>query len=196
MTVAEPIGPLFDRLRQVLGWIGNDHTKMSTNLGTITFAFATTSGAPLTMKVKVEINSREHDPLHGFHDTRFVVRNTWFSGTATLRTYRLEELLGTKLRALHQRRKGRDLFDLDHALQMTNADLHHICDAFQYYMRREAKPLTKQDLVRTLAEKMRHPGFLGDVPPLLRPGITYDPQAAHARVSDRLIARLPATIVP
>ena len=41
----------------------------------------------------------------------------WFSGAASLRTYCLEELLGTKLRALYQRKEGRDLLDLALALQ-------------------------------------------------------------------------------
>lgn len=33
-------------------------------------------------------------------------------GTAFLKTYELEEMAGTKMRALYQRKKGRDLFDL------------------------------------------------------------------------------------
>ena len=36
----------------------------------------------------------------------------WFTGTSSVQTYHLDELMGTKLRALYQRRKGRDLFDL------------------------------------------------------------------------------------
>ena len=40
------------------------------------------------------------------------VDSEWFSGSGTIITYRLEELMATKLRALYQRRKGRDLFDL------------------------------------------------------------------------------------
>lgn len=38
----------------------------------------------------------------------FAVTNSWFSGDAELMTYQFEELLGTKLRALYQRKKGRD----------------------------------------------------------------------------------------
>ncbi len=195
MTVAEPIGPLFDRLRTALSWIGPDRTKWSENVGTITFTFPTTSGAPATMKVKVEINSREHDPIFGSHHTQYSMRNTWFSGSATLRTYRLEELLGTKLRALHQRRKGRDLFDLAHALRMTSAVPADIRDAFTYYMHREGKPLCRWEIEESLAAKMVHPAFLGDLAPLLRPGIAYDPQAAYASVTSTLIAPLPDTIV-
>jgi predicted nucleotidyltransferase component of viral defense system len=195
MTVAEPIGPVFTQLRTILSWIGPAQTKLSTNLGTVTFTFPTTSGTPTHMKVKVEINSREHNPVFGFHHTAFAMENTWFRGDAELRTYRLDELLGTKLRALHQRRKGRDLFDLDYALTMTTVNPADICHAFVYYMQREAKPLMRRDIETTLAAKMVHPAFLGDLPPLLRPGVRYDPQAAYARISTDLIARLPDKIV-
>ncbi|MGH2469017.1 MAG: nucleotidyl transferase AbiEii/AbiGii toxin family protein [Chloroflexota bacterium] len=40
------------------------------------------------------------------------MKSPWFTGSADVPTFALEELLGTKLRALYQRRKGRDLFDL------------------------------------------------------------------------------------
>ncbi|MBM4319451.1 MAG: nucleotidyl transferase AbiEii/AbiGii toxin family protein, partial [Deltaproteobacteria bacterium] len=40
----------------------------------------------------------------------FRVENPWFSGAADVATYALDELLSTKLRALYQRKKGRDLF--------------------------------------------------------------------------------------
>ena len=40
------------------------------------------------------------------------MENSWFTGSAELTTYHFEELLGTKLRALYQRKKGRDLYDL------------------------------------------------------------------------------------
>jgi predicted nucleotidyltransferase component of viral defense system len=197
MSVAEPIGPVFDRLRTVLAWIGKDKTAMSTNIGTITFAFPTTSQTPPTMKVKVEINSREHEPRFGFHDTHFAVANTWFTGATTLRTYQLEELLGTKLRALHQRRKGRDLFDLDYALRhpTVTVDPTRVREAFLFYMQNEA-PLTRTAMEQSLAVKMQHPGFLGDITPLLRPGIVYDARSALSRVSDELIAPLPQRICP
>lgn len=195
MTVAEPIGPLFDRLRSALQWIGPDRTKLSEYLGTMTFTFPTTSGAPQFMKVKVEINGREQEPLFGFHRSAYSVRNRWFSGEAPLRTYQLEELLGTKLRALHQRRKGRDLFDLHLALRQPGLDAALVREAFVYYMQRERAPLFRRDIERSLAAKVLHAAFLNDVTPLLRPGITYDPILAYAEVLAQLISPLPETII-
>lgn len=46
----------------------------------------------------------------------FGVENPWFTGEAAIPTFSREEMLATKLRALLQRNKGRDLFDLDYAL--------------------------------------------------------------------------------
>jgi hypothetical protein len=40
------------------------------------------------------------------------VENPWFTGQAAVVSFEPEELFGTKLRALLQRRKGNDLFDL------------------------------------------------------------------------------------
>jgi hypothetical protein len=38
--------------------------------------------------------------MYGLKDHRFEVASRWFQGAAPLRTYELDELLGTKLRAL------------------------------------------------------------------------------------------------
>jgi predicted nucleotidyltransferase component of viral defense system len=72
--------------------------------------------------VKVEINSREHFAVHGFKRVPFSVSSRWFEGQSEISTYELDELLGTKLRALYQRKKGRDLFDLAAALEHEDAD--------------------------------------------------------------------------
>lgn len=42
----------------------------------------------------------------------FTITNSWFTGKTQVLTFDPAELVATKLRALHQRKKGRDLFDL------------------------------------------------------------------------------------
>lgn len=64
------------------------------------------------IRLKVEINCFEHFNVLGLQEVPFRVESGWFTGEARLTTYQLEELVGTKLRALYQRKKGRDLFDL------------------------------------------------------------------------------------
>ena len=39
----------------------------------------------------------------------FEINNKWFNGKCDITTYALDELMGTKLRALYQRKKGRGL---------------------------------------------------------------------------------------
>ena len=63
------------------------------------------------LRLKVEINTREHFAVFGFTRRPFSVASRWYSGTAAIATSELDELLATKLRALYQRRKGRDLFE-------------------------------------------------------------------------------------
>ena len=66
----------------------------------------------MRLRLKVEINAREHFAVLSFTKRAFSVDSRWYSGTAVIATFELDELLATKLRTLYQRRKGRDLFDL------------------------------------------------------------------------------------
>ncbi|MBZ9905272.1 nucleotidyl transferase AbiEii/AbiGii toxin family protein [Mesorhizobium sp. BR115XR7A] len=50
------------------------------------------------------------------HPREFDVENPWFTGKTNVPTFSREEMLATQLRALLQRDKGRDLYDLAHAL--------------------------------------------------------------------------------
>ena len=86
------------------------------------------------LRLKIEINCFEHFNVLGLIKVPFVVTNSWFSGKAELTTYQFEELMGTKLRALYQRKKGRDLFDLEKGLIDRNCDIAKILECYQKYM--------------------------------------------------------------
>jgi hypothetical protein len=58
---------------------------------------------------KIEINTRQHFTVYGHQTQHLAVESRWFAASADVRTFHLDELLGTKLRALYQRRYGRDL---------------------------------------------------------------------------------------
>ncbi len=110
-VAAGPIGPVLDELRERLDpWLGEPKRSRSEGRVTLTYRFESEDGLPL--KLKVEINSREHFSDHGFQQVPFAVESRWFTGNTEILTYSIDELLGTKLRALYQRKKGRDLFDL------------------------------------------------------------------------------------
>ena len=70
----------------------------------------------------------------GFHKVPFEVNNRWFSGKCEITTYALDELMGTKLRALYQRKKGRDLFDIQVALDHGNINVEKTLECYSKYM--------------------------------------------------------------
>lgn len=112
-TIAQPIGETLDTMRSRLDpWLGQPKRSFKQGRVTLVYRFDSEDAQPLPLRLKVEINSREHFNVLGLERKQFEVRSRWFSGAASIVTYALDELLGTKLRALYQRKKGRDLFDL------------------------------------------------------------------------------------
>lgn len=85
---------------------------------------------PVPLRLKVEINSREHLTIFGYSKTPFEASSRWFAGSCQMMTYELDELLGKKLRAQHRRSKGRDLFDLALAVKLAHAGPGRIIKAF------------------------------------------------------------------
>ncbi|MFT5530949.1 MAG: hypothetical protein ACI91O_000965 [Candidatus Poriferisodalaceae bacterium] len=85
------------------------------------------------MRVKVEMNTFERSPARPTVTRHYVVDSPWFSGAADVATFTLEELIATKIRALYQRRKGRDLFDLWLAVSEAGASPDGIAECFLPY---------------------------------------------------------------
>lgn len=65
-----------------------------------------------TMRVKAEVNTSERAPARPLTHARNTVALPWFTGEAEVQTFDFAALVATKIRALFQRSKGRDLFDL------------------------------------------------------------------------------------
>jgi predicted nucleotidyltransferase component of viral defense system len=122
--------------------------------------------------------------------TETAAKPRWWKGSAEITTYRLEELLGTKLRALFQRKKGRDLFDLVLALE-AGVDPAAVVEIFLAYARAEGREVTRAIFEENFMAKLRLPAFTDDIPVLLPPGTTFDFAAGAARVANELVARLP-----
>lgn len=113
-------------VRDVLTEVGLVEANYESRSDSITMRFDTTSTTDGgRIRVKIEINIREVNPRFAHHTIPFAVDNPWFSRSADVLTFELDEMLGTKLRALHQRRKGRDLFDLWLGLTHLDAKLTH-----------------------------------------------------------------------
>lgn len=191
-TVAAPIGETFDALRRVLDpWLGEPRRVLKEGRVNLVYRFQSESQPPIPLRLKIEINSREHFTGLGYRQPQLEVSSRWWSGAATVTSYELDELLGTKMRALYQRKKGRDLFDLWHAFEGGAVSPERVVTCFERYMveagARVTRALYEENLVRKLADKV----FRADMTPLLRPGMSWDVDRAAATVLEVLISRLP-----
>ena len=189
-TTPGPIGPMIDALRDVFDpLLGKPHRKRSEGGTTLTYKFDSEIAPIRPLRVKIEINTREQFTVFGHVKKPFSVASAWFTGEATVVTYSLEELLATKLRALYQRRKGRDLCDLWLALR-GGVDPARIVHAFERYLAEEGSRISRAAFEANLADKAASVSFMSDLPPLLAEGVVYDPAEAHRLVRERLVALL------
>ncbi len=194
-----PIGAIMTALRQKLdSWLGAPKRKQSEGRMTMIYRFESEIPPITPLRLKVEVNTREHFSVCGFTRQHFAVENPWYRGSAELLTYELEELLATKLRALYQRSKGRDLYDLAAAVQrLPQLDLAKVVECFERYLEQEGHRVSRAEFEANMFEKMQDPAFHGDIEPLLVSGASqagsasYDPNTAYQRVHESLIARLP-----
>ena len=189
---SEPAGPMMSALHEVLDpWLGKPQWKQTEGRITFYYRFDSEDAPPVSLRLKVEINSREHFSVHGFAKEPFAVESRWFAGSSEVTTYELDELLGTKLRALYQRKKGRDLFDLAIALENDAADPARVVAAFSEYMDRGGHHVTRALFEQNIDAKLSDRQFAADIGPLLAPGYRWDMEEAAKAVSARLIALLP-----
>jgi len=64
-TLAEPIGTTVDAIREALSWLGKCKREQAGHSMHLVFKFAPEDDSQATLKLKVEINTREHEPLLG-----------------------------------------------------------------------------------------------------------------------------------
>jgi predicted nucleotidyltransferase component of viral defense system len=156
---------------------------------------------PTEMKVKIEVNCNERRPFFDLVDLAYpLAQVVGYGRTVTIRSYDVDEMLGTKMRALLQRDQGRDLFDLWWALTPSRPQtVHHvtprrIIDAFTDYLTREGTRVTFEVYDDELRRKTALRSFRGDVNGMLRAGLPpYDVDAAAEQVRGDLLSLLPAT---
>ena len=187
-----PAGPIMGCLRNALDpWLGKARWKQSKGRVTFIYRFLSEDVSGVQLRIKIEINTREHLAVLGFIRHQYSVESHWYSGLANIKTFELDELLATKMRALYQRRKGRDLFDLVMGLADNRSDPGRIIAVFQQYMDQDAGPVTRAMFERNLAIKIADVQFNADMNALLRTGIGWHPMEAMQTVSRQLISRLP-----
>ena len=172
-TRAEPIGATVDAIRQALSWLGKCSTEQAGHSIHMVYKFTPEADPQTTLKLKVEINTREHATLLGYQTYPFSVQSDWYQGSTEIVSFQAEELLGTKLRALLQRRKNRDLFDLSHGLCQLNLDRDKLMACFEHYLALEAKPISRAIAQQRMLEKLTR-SLTEDIAPLLPAGVRFD----------------------
>ena len=168
---------------------------LSSTIRRLTFAVPSTLEPGVSLKVKVEVNVSEKDSWRPMERIDHGVEVRGEVRSAEIVTYSLDEILGTKMRALFQRRQGRDLFDLYWAMagmvepRGAPADPVGVVDAFQFYMHGEGSKVTGGELKTELEARLYDPAFCSDTDILLRAGVDYDVREAGRLVQERLLAR-------
>lgn len=188
------IGEILDALRDTLDpWLGKPKRKQNFGRVTLLYKFETEIEPVTMMRVKIEINTREHFSLFGLTEKNYSVKSKWFSGDSQIKTYVLEEMLGTKLRALYQRRKGRDLFDLTTALLYLKPDINRIMQAFATYMNFVGSKVSRAEFEENFYKKLEDDAFVKDMIALLprdyREQLNY--QDYGKLIKEAFIMRLP-----
>jgi len=167
-TTAGPIKLLLQRLRAVTEpWLGPASYDRSITAPKLQFAVPAEDGGP-PIRIKIEINTREIEAYDEPQNLSIKVDNPWFSGTATVPTFSREELLATKLRALLQRDKGRDLFDLGEALnRFPDLNMARVIEIMGRYLTLSRIAIPRAEAERRMFAKLRNQTLLTDLRPLL-----------------------------
>jgi len=191
---AESIKETINKIREVLSFLGEPKIKQKAHNNTLIFRFDSETPPIIPVRLKVEINCREHFNILGLTNCDFSMNSSWFSGNCKITTYHLEELLGTKLRALYQRRKGRDLFDLYKALSTQKPSIEKIIQCYREYISFSVEnPPTAKEYLKNVELKILDEEFLGDTHLLLRPNELYDPIEAWDLIKS-IVMVLPASL--
>ena len=190
-TGVGPVKPIVEHLDKVLAWLPGKSFQLRRFGFRMRFRYESEIAPVQMMHLKVEANTFEHFSELPLVRMPFVVENPWFSGKCEVTTYALEELLGTKLRAMYQRKKLRDLFDMDYALRNAVIDDELVLRCWRQYMSfgNHIAP-TKAEFIANMDAKMQTSDYLSDIDSILRRDITFDALTAYRLVRERLIDKL------
>ncbi|MEM1407308.1 MAG: nucleotidyl transferase AbiEii/AbiGii toxin family protein [Bacteroidota bacterium] len=187
-----PIKPIMERIGEVITFFEEDRKTDNRGHGIKALYRFNSEYEEIRMRLKLEINCREHFNVLDWVDFPYAVQSDWFNGNCEIRTYNINELLGTKLRALYQRSKGRDLFDLDYARLNMDVNTDEIIECFRRYtsFSTENKLPSQKEFLQNIESKENDPDFTGDMEALLRPEIEYNPHEAFEWLKKEVIEKI------
>lgn len=149
-------------------------------------------------ELKVEVNLTERTPVFPVVTLPLTVQLPEGDTTFEVVSFDVNEMLGTKMRALLQRDHGRDLFDLAHAWTTCASPGHahaisgpRAAEAFVEYMKREGSVVTRERFEAKLDRKLQLNRFRADLSDVLADGVTYDVEQAADIVREHYLVHLP-----
>ncbi len=190
----EKIGPSINIMRKILDpWLGKPTFDSKRNRFTLYYRFKSEIEPIRSMCLKVEVNNSEQFSVLPLQHKKFEAENIWFSGKADILTYEVEEILGTKMRALYQRKKGRDLYDMAIVTKgFKNLDAAKVIQCFQKYLAHEKKAVTRAQFEKNLTLKLKNKSFAQDIEPLLIPdSAKFDIEKAYESFMKEYLTLLP-----
>lgn len=186
------IKPIMERIDDVITFFEEERRTDNRGHGIKAIYRFSSEYEEIRMRLKIEINCREHFNVFNYVQFPFKVKSEWFEGKCEIRTYNLNELLGTKLRALYQRSKGRDLFDLDYARRNMDINPDEIIKCFWQYTEfaTKKKAPSKKEFMQNILAKENDPDFAGDLEAILRPGIEYNQDESFEWLKEEIVERM------
>jgi predicted nucleotidyltransferase component of viral defense system len=159
----------------------------------MTYLVPSVSEPGSSLSVVVEANVTERTPHRPIVRIPFEFPFRGTQASTVVNGYDIHEMLGTKMRALFQRRRGRDLFDLYWALEEAEPRVNpaEVVDSFVHYLRQEQSVAGRGEFMGILESHLADRGFCSDMNQLLRAGVAYDPRAAGDLVRANLLNLLP-----
>ena len=187
---ADPIGQTIDAIRALLKpWLGDPKWKITQRSAKLIYKYESINKS--ASKLKIEINTTEHFQVLPLKKVPFSMDSDWFKGTADIITYEMDELMATKLRALYQRRKGRDLFDIWYVATNELINLNRVFDIFAKYCAYNDVQISREEFIKNLDQKKDNRDFHVDMSLLLPSKLHWNFDEAYQFVVANVISKLP-----
>ena len=101
------------------------------------------------------------------------------------------EHIGKPCFSRDERRKGRDLFDLSHAVNGGGVNNDAVLRCWYRYMTYGGKAApSSSEFLENMEEKMATEDYCADVALLLRPGVPFDSKVAYVKIKQLFISRI------
>ena len=115
----------------------------------LTYTVPAVSEPGTTLDIVVEANVTERKPHRAIVQIPFEFTYRDATIKSALNGYDLHEMLGTKMRALFQRKRGRDLFDLYWALTKATPEVDPVIviDSFRHYLEQEGSSAARAEFI-------------------------------------------------